>query len=386
VYSLSDYLWMIADEARASAYATALRTVIAPGDRVLEVGAGFGFFSVVAARAGAAHVDAVDANPAIHLGARVAAVNGCADRIQFHHCNIADLILPQRADVLLIDVRGPTPFGSRSLEILIDARARLLRPGGRIIGRADRVIVAPARTPAVFRREVVAAHGREGLNLEPVERIVFDSPLRCTIAPGDLISDGQCWVAVDYRSVTSTDATGSLAWRLERGHTLDGFAVWFEADLAEGIGFSTRPGGAVSAYKQMFIPLRRPVAIGDGDRLRLELTARQVRESYVWSWRAWLSAEGSELEALVADQNSLAEVVLDPAAIPLTTGSASPSKGPRATALQALLSRIDGQRTIADLAAVLADDAPGLFATTRSAHDFVTTWILRLRQLETGET
>jgi hypothetical protein len=136
----------------------------------------------------------------------------------------------------------------------------------------------------------------------------------------------------------------------------------------------------------MFIPLRRPVAIGDGDRLRLELTARQVRESYVWSWRAWLSAEGSELEALVADQNSLAEVVLDPAAIPLTTGSASPSKGPRATALQALLSRIDGQRTIADLAAVLADDAPGLFATTRSAHDFVTTWILRLRQLETGET
>jgi hypothetical protein len=88
----------------------------------------------------------------------------------------------------------------------------------------------------------------------------------------------------------------------------------------------------------------------------------------------------------VADQNSLAEVVLDPGAIPLTGGSAIPSRGPRAGALQALLSRIDGQRTIADLAAALAHDAPELFATTGSAHDFVTTWVLRLRQLETGET
>jgi protein arginine N-methyltransferase 1 len=382
VYSLSDYLWMIADEARASAYATALRAVIAPGDRVLEVGAGFGFFSVVAARAGAAHVDAVDTNPAIHLGARVAAVNGCADRIQFHHRNVADLTLPRPADVLLIDVRGPTPFGSRSLEVLIDARDRLLRPGGRIIGRTDRVIVAPTRTPAVFRREIHAAHGREDVNLDPVERIVFDTPLRCTIAPEDLVSDGQCWQVVDYRSVTSTDATGSVAWRHERGRTFDGF----EADLADGIGFSTRPGGAVSAYKQMFIPLQGPVAIGDGDQLRLELTARQVRENYVWSWRAWLTAEGSETRTLVADQNSLAEVVLDPGAIPLTGGSAIPSRGPRAGALQALLSRIDGQRTIADLAAALAHDAPELFATTGSAHDFVTTWVLRLRQLETGET
>jgi hypothetical protein len=162
--------------------------------------------------------------------------------------------------------------------------------------------------------------------------------------------------------------------------------VWFEADLADGIGFSTRPGGAVSAYKQMFIPLQGPVAIGDGDQLRLELTARQVRENYVWSWRAWLTAEGSETRTLVADQNSLAEVVLDPGAIPLTGGSAIPSRGPRAGALQALLSRIDGQRTIADLAAALAHDAPELFATTGSAHDFVTTWVLRLRQLETGET
>src|SRR5687768_18477600 len=112
---------MIADHARVAAYAAAIRAVVAPGDRVLDVGAGFGFFSVIAAAAGAQHVDAVDTNPAIRLGPRVAAANGCADRISFHHLDVRQLTLPERAGVLIADVRGPTPFGSRALEVVISA-------------------------------------------------------------------------------------------------------------------------------------------------------------------------------------------------------------------------------------------------------------------------
>jgi len=367
------------------AYAEALRAVVAPGDRVLEVGAGFGFFSVIAARAGAANVDAVDTNPAIHLGARVAAVNGCADRITFHHCNIADVTLAQPADVLLIDVRGPTPFGPRALEVLIDARDRLLRPGGRIIARADRVMVAPARTPAVFRREVHAALGRDGLNLEPVEQIVFDTPMRCPIAADELVSNGQCWVLLDYQSLKSTSASGSMAWGLEQGSTVDGLALWFEADLADGIGFSTAPGAGNSAYSQMFIPFRRPVVAERGGRLRVELAARQMRENYVWSWRGWLAPESSEAEELVVDQNSLAELVLDPAAMPLTAADIVPAMGPKAAALLALLSRIDGRHNVNTLARTLAGDVPSLFANQDVACEFIATWVHRLAQLERGE-
>jgi predicted RNA methylase len=385
VYSLTDYLWMISDDARSCAYADALRAVVAPGDRVLEVGAGFGFFSVIAARAGAAHVDAVDTNPAIHVGARVAAANGCADRIAFHHRNIADVTLPERADVLLIDVRGPTPFGSRSLEVLIDARDRLLRRGGRVVARADRVMVAPCRTPAAFRREVQAAHGREGLNLDPIELIVFDTPMRCPIAADDLVGDGQRWVVLDYRRLTSTSADGSIAWRLEQGSAVDGLALWFETDLADGIGFSTGPGGGVSTYSQMFIPFRRPVVAERGGRLRVELAARQMRENYVWSWRGWLALETSDTEELVVDQNSLAELVLDPAAMPLTGADTIPAIGPKASALLALLSQIDGRRSVNALASTLARDMPGLFANRQIASEFIARWVLRLAELERGE-
>ena len=386
MYSLSAYLWMVADERRAAAYASALRAAIAPGDRVLEVGTGFGFFAVVAARAGAGHVDAVDPSPAIHLGAQVAGLNGCGDRITFHQCAVADVSLSVPADVLLIDVRGPTPFGSRSLEIMMDARDRLLRPGGRIIARADRVMVAPARAPETFRREVVQAHMREGVRLDPVERVVFDTPMACRVTPGDLAAAEQCWTVVDYETVGCPDASGTLSWQVDRTVVIDGLAVWFEADLGHGITFATGPEGTVSTYRQLFIPFQRQIALDDGDGFRVELSTRQVREAYIWAWRGWRLPAGAATEQLVVDQNSLAELVVHPGALPQTSDDTAPTLGPRGAALRTLLNQLDGRRPIGVLATDLAAGSPGLFRDTRAAQDFIAEWVVRLENLERGAT
>jgi len=384
VYSLSDYLWMIADDVRVAAYASAIRALVRPGDRVLDVGAGFGFFSVIAAAAGARHVDAVETNPAIHLGPRIAAANGCAGRIAFHRYDVRRLTLPEPADLLIADVRGPTPFGRRSLEVLIGARDRLLRPDGRIIPRADRVLVAPVRTPAVFQREVHAAHGQQGIELGPVEQIVFDTPIRCAIAPEDLIAPGRLWTAIDYASVARADAAGTVDWSLEAAAQIAGLAVWFETDLGGGFGFSTAPGGGVGAYRQMFIPFRTTVRIASGDILKIELSVRQARENNLWAWRGWrVSPDGGT--NLVVDQNSLAEIVIDPSTLPDTAGSSRPVIGPRGKALLALLGRLDGCHTVSTVAARLAEEYPDLFENPMSAQEFAATWIQRLAQLERGE-
>ena len=382
MYSLSDYLWMIADRTRVDAYAGALRAAITPATRVVEVGAGFGFFSVIAARAGAAHVDALDPNPVIHLGPKIAAANGCADRITFHHC-AADRFAPGvPADVMLIDVRGPTPFGRRSLQTIIDARERLLRPGGTIIARADHVMVAPAHTPDVFRREVQAARGAGGLNLELVERIACDTPIQCAISPEDLVAGGELWMNVDYASCTHTDASASVSWAFEDVQHVEGLAVWFETDLGNGYSYSSRPGVVSSPYRQMFIPFREPIAIEAGDRLRIDLSVRQVRDNNVWAWRGWRRAPG-EAEHLVVDQNSLAEIVLDPGTLPPTAGQSTPALGPRGQALVSLLSRFDGREPLSRITRQLIVESPDLFDDA-AAFEFVSEWAARVEALERG--
>ena len=305
MYYPGDYVWMIADGPRVDAYAAAIRTVVRPSNRVIDLGAGFGFFSVLAARAGAAHVDAIEPNQIVHLGPRFAADNGCADRITFHPVDARTVTLKQRADVLIADLRGPTPFCGNALEVIIDARDRLLKPGGAIIAMRDTVYVAPCDTPTAVSKEIDPAHEREGIDLRAVERVIFDTPIRCHIDAGVLRAEPRAWTKIDYRSLTGTDACGIAEWRIERDARLRGLAVWFESELAPGVRLSPSPS-AGATYGQMFVPFSTPVCLQAGDALRIEIGARLVQQDYVWAWRAWVN------DRLAIDQNSLAERVIDP--------------------------------------------------------------------------
>ena len=320
MYSLADYLWMIADEPRVAAYTAAIRAAVRPGDRVLEVGAGFGFFSAIAARAGASRVDAVDTNPAVHLGPRLAAVNGCADRIAFHHTDVAGLTLAERADVVVSDLRGPTPLAGRALATLIDVRRRLLRDGGIMIPASDTLFVAPARVPASVSRDVHAAYGRAGIVMTPIERVIQDTPYRCVIEPADLVAPGQPWARVDYGTLASADVKGATQWDIAEDASIAGLAVWFDTVLIEGVGFSAAPGAPTRVYRQLLLPLQTAVAVARGHRLRVTLSVRLVANDYIWAWRVAVQAAGQP-EREVANQNSLAESIIDPAylhrAVPL---------------------------------------------------------------------
>jgi SAM-dependent methyltransferase len=378
VYSVGDYLWMIADRARVEAYAGAIRALVKPGDRVLDLGTGVGFFSILAIRAGAAHVDAVDVNPAVHLGPRVAASNGCADRIAFHACDARGLALPGPADVLLSDLRGPTPFKGRSLETLIDVRRRLLRPGGTVIAMRDTLYAAPARSPLAFRRDVVTPLQRNDVSLEPVARVVYDALQRGRVAADDLLAPGASWLTIDYRTIDATDRGGDASWELDRAAAVSGIAVWFESDLGGGFALSTAPAHETSAYGQLFLPFRNAVDLAAGDSLRIRIDLHLAGDDYVWVWRAWTRSPGQYDERLVVDQNSLAEIVIDPAALPPTAETSVPSLGASGRALRVVLESIEQGQSIGEVATELRRAEPHVFSSRARALAFVSRWVAEL--------
>lgn len=314
MYTLTDYLAMLADRTRVSAYRAAIRAAVKAGDRVIELGSGFGYFSIEAARAGAALVDAIDVNPVVHLGPRIAAANGCSDRIRFHHTDIMTFQPEQRADVLIGDLRGPTPFAGRSLEMLIDARRRMLRPGGTMIGSRDVLYCAPAREPASFRRRVsTALASTDGISLAAVAAVALTTPFQCTLESGDLLAPGSSWGEIDYGTIETPHHRGAVEWIPDNALTMDGVAVWFEAHVGGGYSFSTVPGGGATTYSHLFLPFTAPVSIPAGGSLAVNIAAHFVGGHYVWAWSARVrSSDGSE-SSMIA-QNSVPECVLDPAA------------------------------------------------------------------------
>src|SRR5271165_7114474 len=137
MYSLREFGAMIADAGRFGAYAKAIARAVRPGDTVVEIGCGPAVFSLLACQAGARRVFAIETEECIHFARELAAANGFADRIEFFQCDSRKVDLPERANVIISDIRGALPLHDNSVRSLEDARERFLAPGGIMIPQRD---------------------------------------------------------------------------------------------------------------------------------------------------------------------------------------------------------------------------------------------------------
>jgi len=306
--SLADYLEMIGDPRRVNAYRDAIAATVKPGDYVIELGAGFGYFSMLAARAGAARVDAVDMHPLVHLAPRLADANGVGGIVHAHQCDAFQFDPGKKAQVIIGDVRGASPFFGRSVDLLMSARDRLLAPSGRMIAQRDHLYCAPCREPKGFAERLTRVNGT-GDDLSPIEGLVRDTPIRWHVKPEELLAGEQCWGTLDYRTVASADCRGEAAWTIAGGGRMGGLALWFEMELTPDVRFSTSPRESSSVYGQLFLPLRRPLDLVDGDQLGVTIRAVPAGADYLWEW----SVRGSFAGGTTAiTQNSLGARVIDP--------------------------------------------------------------------------
>src|SRR5512138_212725 len=101
MYDLIVYLRMMRDPVRMPAYAEAIRRSVAPGDVVLDLGAGLGILSMLALRAGAARVYAVELGDAIDVARQVARREGVADRLICLQGDSTRLELPEPVDLIV---------------------------------------------------------------------------------------------------------------------------------------------------------------------------------------------------------------------------------------------------------------------------------------------
>src|SRR5262245_12036809 len=226
MYELDDYLAMVSDRLRTPPYLAAMSQVIRAGDRVLDLGTGFGFFAVHACRAGAAHVWAIEPNDAIGLGRAVAEANGVADRITFMQGWSSSLTLPQRADVLVEDLRGISPLHGERIAVLRDARDRLLVPDARRVPVADELFAAPAELPgdldAFDPGEAGATRAIDGIVVGPVQRRLSETIHRTNGGPEVQLAAGRPWARLDLAMLDADDPSGTVDWRVERDGRLAG--------------------------------------------------------------------------------------------------------------------------------------------------------------------
>ncbi len=288
MYSLFDHGAMVGDRLRMNAYLRALEQAVTPNCCVVDIGAGCGIFSLMAAKLGARRVYAIEPDDIISLAHRLARDNGVADRITLIQADAREVILDEPADVIVSDIGGHLPWHGVHLPVINHARNHLLADGGVMIPALDRICAAVVSAENVPRR-AVWHRSPQGIDLSVAAEPAADELRAHRFDPGKLMSDVVTVATLDYHAALETDINRQLEFDINRNGTACGVALWFDRELGEGIGIENGPGAATlqntrRIYSHLLYAWPKDVDLVIGDSVRLSLTATLRGEDYDWAW------------------------------------------------------------------------------------------------------
>ncbi len=243
MYSLFDYGEMLADNPRYHAYSKAIADTVQPGDAVLEIGCGPGVFALLASRAGARKVYAIESEEIVHHAHDLATANGFADRVEFLHGNSRKVRLPEQVNVIISDLRGSLPLFGHAVFTIEDARQRFLAPGGIMIPGRDVLEAAIIDAAEYYSRLTLPWRTTEsGLDLSRSLLLILNGCYTTHFKADQLLTESKSWCVLDYKVGVAASAAADLCFKAARAGTAHGICVWFEAELADGIGFLAASG------------------------------------------------------------------------------------------------------------------------------------------------
>lgn len=378
VYSLIDYGSMIDCEPRMGVYVEALRRAVTPGCTVIDLGAGFGVFSLLACKFGAGSVIAIEPDPNIELLRPLAQANGCADRITIVR-DISTRYTPERkAEVIVSDCRGTVPLYDYHIATIKDARERLLAPGGTLLPLRDTIKVALANSPRTYRQwQKPWRRNDYRLDLSAGHAPAINSEGKAHLGAGVLASAPQKLAVIDYRTVTEPNLDSTVELVASKDAKVHGLLVWFDAEIAEGLGYSNAPGEPPLVYGQMFLPLADPPRLKAGDRVTARIRGNLVQNRYIWSW------EGSMIDHLTGAtlgrfrQSSFLGPAIARDAVKARSNLLVPQRSSLMQIDSDCLAMVDGQVDQDGIAKALLKRYPEHLATYSAALDHVVSLMLR---------
>lgn len=368
MYDLRGYGAMLADEGRLAAFHQSIRAAVKPGAVVLELGTATGLMAFWAAQSGARHVHAVEPDTTIAIARQSAQDNGFAERITCHQTVSSRLTLPERAQVLIEDMRGAMPCFKTHLPDIIDTRARLLTPDAILICQRDTLLV----TVATAENQSDCVHApwdgsRWGLDLKAAGRLAPNCYLKHRCAPDDVLAEPRAWGEIHYPTVSSPHVRGGAELVVTRAGTAHGLALWFDAELFGGFRFSNAPTEPKHTYGSAFLPWPAPTSLLAGDRVTVKLDAVFTGNDYEWNWASTVWRDGQAEPMAQFKQSTFQGRPLAPRSLAKQTDSFRPRRSEAAEVQRFLLDRMDGTATNTELAAALRGQFPQAFPTDAAA-------------------
>lgn len=239
---------MMNDAPRNDAFEAAIKAAIAvagPDARVLDIGAGSGLLSLMAARAGAQQVVACEMEPLIaEMAQQIVGQNGYADRITVHAKPSTELAvgieLDAPAQILVSEILSSDLLTEKVLDTFEDAHRRLLAPDVLVIPRAATamgcLVASDTLADYAFVGEV------SGFDLSPFTALAQQRlPIHGTMTAWQRLSDDHELVRLDLTQARHDALLTRLSVPVTTSGRAIGIVQWMQIDLWPGVTFDNHP-------------------------------------------------------------------------------------------------------------------------------------------------
>ena len=265
---------MLGDHERLDTYNSALKNLV-NGKTVLDYGAGTGILSMMAVRAGANKVYAIESTNT-DLAKQIIKSNDLEDKIEIIEKDIFDADLPN-VDVIVSEWMGVWALQENMLPGLLYARDNFLKEEGIILPNNINLYLVPSSEPI---NNIPNFSNIHGFNLNSYLTKVNSQPFVNFANPQCFLSEPKKVHSLDISKIPSKNCT---SLDLQRSYTMqkDGQVTclygWFNADFYEASNLDTSPKTTTHWQQARFLP-EKQISVKQGEDINVKLKSWVSRD------------------------------------------------------------------------------------------------------------
>ena len=271
---------MLNDQIRMKAYEKAIKEVVKPGMKIVDLGTGTGILSLWALEAGASKVYGIDVNAEILKKAdeRIQQA-GFSDRYQTINKLSYKAELPEKVDVIISEILGNLADNEDMTPIIDDARIRFLKKDGVILPRRVKTFIVPVSSTNAYdqlkKKQCKGVNSKYEID-DLMDKLQIDDQFNLyydMIVPKQTyLSDPQvvCQFEFDGKDESQYELTRS--YLVKNAGIFTGFKGYFVAQLSNNVvldisGDDIENRDTSDCWKHCYLPVKKPFSVFKGDEI-----------------------------------------------------------------------------------------------------------------------
>ncbi|GBF92903.1 arginine N-methyltransferase [Raphidocelis subcapitata] len=266
---------MLKDSVRTRSYMNSIlqNAFLFKGKTVLDIGCGTGILSLFAAKAGAAHVYAIECSSIAEQAKAIVADNGFADRVTIVHGKAEEVELPvDKVDIIISEWMGYFLLYESMLDTVIYARDRWLAPGGKVFPDTCRLMVTAIEDGEYRRDKIDFWDNVYGFDMRVIKAMAIAEPLVDAVNPEQVVASEAVLRTFDITTMRKEDAAFSVPFELTatKDDYVHALVAYFDVSFGachKPVRFSTSPACRATHWKQTVFYLEDTLTVCRGERL-----------------------------------------------------------------------------------------------------------------------